>query len=857
MTGSFVLLRPGWLAVCITLIAGYAAILRASRKHRTAGVEAASVVRGMSGVTACVLGVAATTWWLAYVHSAVGYALLLMGGMLAAACATVESYRRVLSSEGILLRILLVGGRTSAWVLLLILAGRPAWDWIAVEWRKPRLSVLLDDSLSMSIDDAALTGTPVGFSTTSQPTSGPATSMAATRTAARPIRSGARGLSRAEIVNDQIRRLRGEIGKLAKYFDVHVSGLGPKATRLGAGRRANDEWLIEPSRQLTSLAAGIERAANLGANPSSRPHGVLVISDGAENVDGESGVRKIASRLAEAGVALYAVGAGPRASEVRSVEIDPLNLPARIGMHDRLNIQVRARLRGYAGGVATVEVSWADETVGSKAVRLDQPMFRLTSDFEASPPAPGFHRLTARITLGPAFGAESFETHALIEVTQGRTRVLMLEATPRTETAFVTRALLGDERFELTRKFLPRKPGGLESEASIPAEMWDDYDVVLLGSVPRWRLTRRSLMGLLDAVDTRGVGLLLAGGRQLFNDGRFAGTPLEDASPAAFLRTDEIDRWRPRFVPTETGLTHPLMRQSGDPAANADLWRRIPRLAGAADISELKPLATVLADDGAGRPLLATLDYGKGRCVAAAWESTWGWALRSKEGSKLHRTFWRQLAAWLANRRPRAWVTPDELVYPVLALESGQKQVRVRAGVTGLEDVPAGSADASDKTASRPSSGGALRPKLTALDPAGNKTPVRLQREGEVWVAELRPTVPGDYELHFTAGLVDGEKLEASSRFTVARFDLEHKTPTANLALLREAAEMTAEQGGRFVRIEALESLLSDLARDDRRTRIERPMLFDPVDRGRWFWLVMMVALLGLEWMLRKRAGLV
>ena len=841
MTGSFVLLRPGWLAVCITLIAGYAVILRASRKHRSAGVEAASAVRGMAAVTVCVLGVAAATWWLAHVRSGVGYALLLMGGMSAAAWATVESYRRVLASQRILLSILLVAARTSAWMILLVLAGRPAWDWIAVEWRKPRLSVLLDDSLSMSIDDAALTSRPAGFSTTSsQPTSGPATSMAATR-----------GRSRAEIVNDQVRRLRGEIGKLAKYFDVHVSGLGANASR------ARDAWLIEPSQHLTSLAAGIERAANLGANPSSRPQGVLVISDGAENVDGESGVRKIASRLAEAGVALYAVGAGPRASEVRSVEIEPLNLPARIGMHDRLSVQVRARLRGYAGGVATVEVSWSDETVGSQAVRLDQPMFRLTSDFETSPPAPGLQRLTARITLGPAFGNESFETHALIEVTQGRTRVLMLEATPRMETAFVTRALLGDERFELTRKFLPRKPGGLESEASIPAEMWGEYDVVLLGSVPRWRLTRRSLMGLLEAVDTRGVGLLLAGGRQLFNDGRFAGTPLEEASPSAFLRTDEIDRWRPRFVPTERGLAHPLMRQSGDAAANAELWRRIPRLAGAADISELKPLATVLADDGAGRALLVTINYGKGRCVAAAWESTWGWALTSEEGSKLHRKFWRQLAAWLANRRPRAWVTPDELVYPVLAMESGQKRVRVRAGVTGLEDVLSASADANEKTASRPSSGGAVQPKLTAIDPAGNATPVRLEREGDVWVAELRPTVAGDYELHFSAGLDDGEKLEARSRFTVARFDLEYKTPTANLALLREAAEMTAEQGGRFVRIEALESLLSDLARDDRRTRIERPMLLDPVDRGRWFWLVMIVALLGLEWMLRKRAGLV
>ncbi|MCH7808083.1 MAG: hypothetical protein IIB60_02560 [Planctomycetes bacterium] len=138
-----------------------------------------------------------------------------------------------------------------------------------------------------------------------------------------------------------------------------------------------------------------------------------------------------------------------------------------------------------------------------------------------------------------------------------------------------------------------------------------------------------------------------------------------------------------------------------------------------------------------------------------------------------------------------------------------------------------------------------MQVKLMLVDPDGTETPVRIEREAGVWVADLRPTIPGDYELRFTAEPAGGERLEANSRFTVARFDLEFKTPTANLALLREAAEATAEQGGRFVRIEALGELLAELARVDRRTKVERPMLYDPVDRARWFWLTMMVLLLG------------
>jgi hypothetical protein len=839
LNAGFQLLRPEWLAACVALLAAYGVWLR--QRRSAAALETGSRLAAIPYGLLAGLGVAALCGWLAHIETAAGQALLAGGAGLAALFAAVESYRRPAPGAGGT-RWLPAGLRALAWFAVLMLAGRPAWLWTVAEWRKPRIAVVLDDSRSMAIvDESAATGHAAAAS--SAPTTRPGTAVPP------PASRPAGGRSRSDLANAAFERARGAIDRVERLYDLRIRGLEPLPGEQAAGR-----WSITPARPTTPLAAAIEQSAGVDEASAGRPLAVLVVSDGAENAADEAAMRLAAAKLAQRGVALWGVGVGPAESERRQVQLRPLNLPASVGIHDRLSVQVSARVRGYDGAAARVELFFAGQPPDTRRVAIDGESAAVTRTFEISPPAPGVQRVTARLIVAdPRGGETTYETHGLVEVTRGRTRVLLLEGAPRTETAFITRALVGDDRFELTRLFFPREPGGLESQPSVPAETWASYDIVIFGSVPRWRLTTRSLEALRAAVQNEGLGLLLAGGSELFNDGRYAGSPLEELSPAAFGSAVAVGGRRPQFLPTAAGLKHPALQLTEDPVADMRIWQSLPPLGGAAQLGRLAPLAAPLADDGSGGPLLVAHESGGGRVAAGAWESTWPWALASDEGHALHRRFWRQMAAWLANRRPSAWVIADRVTYSLDSLASGREQVEIRAGVTGQEDAAAGNATTRP---ARRAPGTRPAAVLTLHGPAGQETPVRISsRQGE-WTARARPAEPGTYELHFSTTLPDGRSLEARAQFDVAAIDLELQPPTADLPLLRDAAEQTETAGGRFVRIERFTELLEDLARQDRRTRVERHLRIDAVERYRWGWLALIVGALGLEWAIRKRQSL-
>jgi hypothetical protein len=387
---------------------------------------------------------------------------------------------------------------------------------------------------------------------------------------------------------------------------------------------------------------------------------------------------------------------------------------------------------------------------------------------------------------------------------------------------------------------------------------WTGCDVVVLESAPR--AAQGDLADLVRAVADRGTGLLLAGGRRLLNEDRQAAEQLAAVSPARLIR-DEFGIAGPlQFVPTLAGVAHPVLQGLGaldrtQAATQPDdraAWLRLPPLGGAARVGDPKPAAEVLARDGAGRPLLIAQDVGRGRSILAAWESTWPWALSSDEGAALHRGLWQQMLDWLANRRPQAWLITDEPTYPLQAVVGGRRKIQVRAGV------------------SAPRNSGSKRftePRLVIVTPEG-KHPVRLEGRGDEWHADLpadirdRPiTQAGEYALEFSisaspGGREDLQRLEARTSFALVEAQLELQPPTANLALLRSAAELAAAQGGGFWSIEQLADVLKKLAEAERGEEVRTRVRHAVAERRPGTLLALLVAALGLEWAVRKRAGL-
>ncbi len=826
MFATLVLTNPGWLAAALAVACAVAVGFRTVGRRAWVRIVAAvgvALVTGVIGV--CAVLVARFGGLKAQI---VLGALAAAGGLWLA----VELYRREAGTVGPTRRLVLVGARVGAWLVVLTLLARPAWERVLVTWDKPILAVLLDHSTSMSIADRAST-----------------------------VESALQRAARAEAA---VTEGAAAIERLNELCDVRLR-------RIGARPAPIDTWAFSATEGLTGIAAALAEAREMRSASGQPARWVLLVSDGAENASTGTAVEQVAAELAEQRTALIAVGVGPRPGQTPLIELEPLLVPPRIGARELLHVPVTGRVQACRGGTLALRIMWDDHEVASGTIGVDYDVQHFRATHDVLPPDTGAHRLTVRLTLPAELGGASFSTSAVVEVVADRVRVLYFEQVPRTEAAFVARALAGDETLEVTRQFL-FDARDVEATGRAAAELWTGYDVVLLGRL-RARFSTAALEALSKAVTERGVGLLLAGGRQLLASENCAGTALADISPVAFARQVGDGVTAARFVPSLAGLRHPVFQQEtgadGTAQSQRRPWLELPALGGTAVLGAAKPAAVVLGDDGQGRPLLVVQEVGRGRCAVAGWESTWPWALASEEGSVLHRRLWRQLVAWLGNRRPRAWVVTDQPSYPLAALVDGETRVRVRAGVSGL-------------AAALPSASRAgLRATLTLArtdgdGPSRQAAAVTLQRGGEEWTATIPDTLAagvgkmaaGSYVLDFAVRVADvagepqspeaqaNDEFTARTRFTVVEEDVEQRTPTANLSLLRAAAERTSDCGGRYYDISALPEALSELAAKDRRQRVEERTRYSVVERDPWVLLVALVVAATAEWALRKRSGL-
>ena len=101
-----------------------------------------------------------------------------------------------------------------------------------------------------------------------------------------------------------------------------------------------------------------------------------------------------------------------------------------------------------------------------------------------------------------------------------------------------------------------------------------------------------------------------------------------------------------------------------------------------------------------------------------------------------------------------------------------------------------------------------------------------------------------------------GEPLgQSRARFIIYQQDLERDKPAADLTLMNSLAEMTADLGGRAVAPERLPELVDQIKSRQLDLEVRTPVKQSLWDN--WPLLILLVALLSVEWFLRKRWGLV
>ncbi len=670
----------------------------------------------------------------------------------------------------------------------------------------------------------------------------------------------------------------GLLASLAAKHQVELWGFGRDI------REMKPEQLEEllgaaPEDPFTDVADPLSRALQRTTPGQGGVLGVVLLTDGQHNSGASPS--EAAAELGKRGVPVFPVALGSRRPPP-----DAAIVSVRGGSQNFYKdvdgvIDVKVKITGMPVGHFLVELKHdgkKDEAAPPKTIEHDGKDRTYPLSFTVKLDAVGQKTLTASVR--PLFeGAKEAvaSNNALsttVSVADDRVRVLLADGQGRWEYHYLATALERDRLVELKKVLFeqPRIDGRLTpaaaEKAGLPADRWPEGEdafgnlgCIIVGDVDAEEMTLADRQRLERFVAEAGGTLVIIAGKRSMPLAFPEATPAGDPDPLRRLLPIES----PRVLAPEEGFALALTRAGEeqkfmelepDREENATLWAGHPRPWGWAVAGVAKPGATALAGwldpkEAALKPsererrnaVIVRHNYGFGRVLYVGIDSTW--RLRFKVGDVYHHRFWGQVVRWAAGDRPltagNEWVRfgpaqpafrPDEPVTVTarLAEKLGALKNDMLAGARVIA-----LADGKEKAAALiPLSRPAERPRL--LD------------------GQIRGLPPGDYALELAIPelaaklLADGKPLRAPFRVLPPESN-ELTDLEANLPLLEEIA---AKSGGKV--------FAADEARDLAGLLVKKAIIHvERHDQKLYQWwgaLALVVALLTMEWVGRKMAGL-
>jgi hypothetical protein len=248
----------------------------------------------------------------------------------------------------------------------------------------------------------------------------------------------------------------------------------------------------------------------------------------------------------------------------------------------------------------------------------------------------------------------------------------------------------------------------------------------------------------------------------------------------------------------------------------------------------------VVAETPNGIPLLVAGEYGAGRVLAMAGNSTIRWWRHGRETE--HKRFWRQVVLWLVHREDLeehdVWIKLDQRRF------NPGSRVVFTAGAKDPQGDELPDAEY----------------RVTVTGPDGRTAPLVVSHDKNQIVGAVEQVKqPGDYAVNVVVSYQGKEIGKAQGEFVVFDHDVELSNPSADHAQLARMAETTARFGGRVVAAEELPSLLDEIRRRPPEMEFEVPIKWQIGDTApdAWTFFLLLVGLFSVEWALRKKWGLI
>jgi hypothetical protein len=647
------------------------------------------------------------------------------------------------------------------------------------------------------------------------------------------------------------------LARLSEKFDVRLLEIdGAEAKKLWQPTKRDStlpSGLPQPEGEITNLATALKSAA--GDNDPKQQRGAVVLfSDGQHN-EGESPV-EVAKILAGRGLPIYTVGFG---SEIRprDLAVVKIDAPDSVFFEDRIQGQITLKDDLPPGIPFTVmlqdgdKVLWQQKLVSDgsnlRKVPFSAPLSETvqerlknkTADMQLTS-VPLELKVSVSNVEGdrePGNNAMNLRVRAL---TQKR-RILIVDGRPRWETRYLRNMFERDEQWQVNAVIAgatagePGFPRG-EQDGQFPNDpaVLQPYDLVIFGDVPRALFKNEELTWIRDFVGNRGGALVFIDGPRMRLK-EYAGTVLEPLFPVQW-KSAPLKETGMKLSLSERAATMAAFALSPDKSQNAEVWSNLHPPHWLSGATALPGAETLVEASVGGKKVPAVVErsFGAGKVLYQAFDDSWRW--RYEVADQYHVRYWNQIANWMAElpfavRDRLISLDAGALVYR--PGDSADLRVRLRDG----QGRPVANATV-DAVLYRDGRRAATI-RLTPDDNAGG-----------LFRGRTAALEPGSYEVAVESAAFAEHDSRARTSFKVEPLETGELTQlSVNEELLRQ---MSAITGGQYLREENIDRLVDLLAPMSQGRVVET----DTVLWQSYWWFVPIVLLLTIEWIIRKRIGM-
>jgi hypothetical protein len=604
---------------------------------------------------------------------------------------------------------------------------------------------------------------------------------------------------------------------------------------------------LEPNSSTTNLADGLK--GRITDKEAERLAAVL-ISDGQHN-EGSSPLAA-AKMLGNRQIPVHTVVVGSTALP-DDLALLQVKTPQAVFYKDRVKGELVIKDDMPPGRPFVAKIECAGQVVWEKKLSTEQSHLRsIPFDFpiqtliekvagarekgvEVLNQALAFHA-----SLSPVDGEKEksnndaeFRLHAIMQ----RRKVLILDGRPRWEMRYLRNLFDRDDQWEVNALVADRGNEGWTRGKNIgqfpsDRETLFSYDMIVFGEVPRQFLNKMEEQEWIrDFVAKRGGGMLVVDGRR-GHISNFAGTPLEALFPVDW----KAETGRPTALKlTERGAKLAMLQLSAEAEKNAEAWASLQPPHWVAPARALAG-AEVLVEAQVGErkiPVLVYRRFGAGKVLYSGLDETWRW--RYEVADLYHQRYWNQVVR--------------EIMEPPFTVRDSRVSLHVGKLVYGPDesvDVRARLRDAEGRPLSTPAEALLYKDgkKVATIKLAGDENAAGLYQ------GQVGALAAGTYEVRVRAEGAPEPDGTLKTEFKVQPREAgELAVLNANEDLLRQVA---AQSGGEFFREEEAAELAQRLEPLSR----ERVFESDTALWQSWWWFAPLVALLTVEWILRKWTGM-